>query len=349
MQQGTAPYHPGPRLSRRAFLAGAAAAGATALIGRAGAAAAGPEAALGIPRTGTILQVQGFHAAPDRGGGRSVDLQIADMRALGGRSAVVILPTEEYLGKAADARLQVITRLHFNNLDEVRWVTNQQLAVHHSVQTPVFQVGNEIDQEPFGGSVIAPEQFSREVFLPVVAAARDTGATILIPPMGPGSPTEDAYLDRLLRAIAASLPPDVIRESVGLCIHNYYLPGQDPLARVRRIYRQASALLGPLPIYITEAGLNQDRTRFFPDAVIRDETLRYLALPLDDLPIRTNNWWLLGNRVFRGPPLPDHVAVYEDFETYAWRKAPDTVTPVYAAVARLAQSAPTPHPRVTIS
>jgi hypothetical protein len=297
---------------------------------------------------GTILQVHGFHSAPDRGGGRSVDLQIDDMTALGARSVVVILPTEEYLGKAADARLLAIARLHFNNLDEVRRVTNQQLAIHRSVQTPVFQVGNEIDQEPFGGKAITPEQFAREVFLPVVVAARDTGGKLLIPPMAPGSPTEDAYLDRLLAAIKETVPPDMIRESLGLAVHNYFTPGQDPLARVLRIHRQASAILGPLPLYITEAGLDQDRLHFFPDAVIRDETLRYLQIPVGDLPIVVNNWWVLGNRVFRGPPLPEHVAVYDDFETSAWRKTINAVTPVYNAVARLARSTHVPAGKTTI-
>jgi hypothetical protein len=345
--------HPGDacaRCSRRTLLAAGAATAAALLLGPVGGAAARPEARAGNDRAGTVLEVHGFHAAPDRGGGQKVDLQVADMRALGARSVVVVLPTEEYIGKAADARLQVITRLHFNNLDEVRWVTHQQLAVHRGVQTPVFQVGNEIDQEPFGGVVISPEQFAREVFVPVVGAARDTGAKLLIPPMAPGSPTEDGYLNQLLAAIARLLPPDVIRESLGLCIHNYYTPGQDPLARVQRIFRQASAIVGPLPIYITEAGLNQDRTRFYPDAVIRDEVLKYLGQPTDDLPIATNNWWLLGNRVFRGPPLPEHLAVFEDFETSAWRRAPDAVAPVYDAVARLARPAdgvrgPRPAPR----
>lgn len=319
-------------------MVGTAATVATALLSRAGVAASHPEAELRIEPNGTVLGVHGFHAAPDRGGGRLVDQQIDDMRALGARSTVVVLPTEEYLGKAVDARLLVIARLHFNNLDEVRFVTNQYIALHRGLQTPVFQVGNEIDQEPFGGTIIAPEQFARQVFLPVVAGAWDTGAKLLIPPMAPGSPTEDAYLARLLPAIKEAIPPDLIRASVGLCIHNYFTPGQDPLARVRRIYGQASAVLGPLPIYITEAGLNQNRMHFFPDTVIRDETLRYLAMPVDDLPIRTNNWWLLGNSVFRGPPLPEHLDVYQDFETYAWRKGPNAVTPVYDAVAQLTRT-----------
>jgi hypothetical protein len=322
---------------------------AAALLGRGGVVAARPEAPSGAVGAGTILGIHGFHAAPDRGGGRDVDLQIDDMKRLGGRSAVVVLPTEEFLGKAVDARLLVITRLHFDNLDAVRFVTNQQLASHRGLQRPVFQVGNEIDQEFFGGSIIPPEQFAQQVFVPVVAAARDTGARLLIPPMAPGSPTEDDYLNRLLPAIKANLPADVIQESLGLCIHNYFTPGQDPLARVRRIYGQASAILGPLPIYITEAGLIQDRTRYYSDGVIRDETLRYLRLPVGDLPIMTNNWWVLGNRVFRGPPLPEHAEVYADFETSAWRKATDTVTPVYDAVARLVQSdTPAPSVRPTI-
>jgi hypothetical protein len=339
-------HAPAARYSRRAFLAASVSIAASAFLGRAGIAAARPEAPVEIDPAGTILAVHGFHAAPDRGGGQKVDLQIADMQALGARSVVVILPTEEYLGKAADARLSVVARLHFDNLDAVRFVTNQQLAIHRGLQTPLFQVGNEIDQEPFGGGAIAPEQFARDVFLPVVGTVRDTGGTILIPPMAPGSPTEDEYLDRLLTAIREIIPPDVIRESLGLCIHNYFSPGEDPLARVRRIARQANAILGPLPLYITEAGLIQDRNHFYSDAVIRDETLRYLGQPVDDLPIRMNNWWLLGNRVFRGPPLPEHVAVYADFETYAWRKAPDAVTPVYDAVAQLTRSIERARPAV---
>ena len=155
--------------------------------------------------------------------------------------------------------------------------------------------------------------------------------------MGPGSPTEFAYLDTLVRAIKVLIPPDVIRESLGVCIHNYFYEGQDPLERVRRIYQQTRNVLGSLPIYITEAGLNQNRARFYPDDVIRDETLRYGRVPVGDLPIAVNNWWVIGNRVFRGPPLPEHVTLYEDFETNAWRKEADTITPVYAAVSHLAQ------------
>lgn len=173
--------------------------------------------------------------------------------------------------------------------------------------------------------------------MPAVEATRDRGGKILIPPMAPGSPTEDGYLDRLLKDIKATLPPDVIRESLGLGVHNYFYPGQDPLERVRRIYRQATNILGRLPIYITEAGLNQDGMRSYSDAVIRDETLRYVQMPLGDLPIEVNNWWLIGNRVFRGPPLPEHVTVFEDFERYAWRKDADKITSVYDAVSRLAQ------------
>ncbi len=283
------------------------------------------------------MQIHGFHAAPDRGGGLRVDQQIADMRNLAATSATVILPTEEYLGKAVDARLLVITRLYFNNFDDVRSITNEQLAIHQGVQTPIFQVGNEIDQEQFGGIPISPERFIRDVFLPVVQATRDHGGKILIPPMGPGSPTEYTYLDQLLGEIKATVPPDVIEESLGLSIHNYFYQGQDPLDRVRRIYQQTTNILGPLPIYITEAGLYQTRTRFYPDEVIRDEIVRYVQLPLGDLPIKVNNWWVIGNRIFRGPPLPEHVTLFDDFETSAWRKASDTVTPIYAAVSNLAQ------------
>lgn len=325
------------RLSRRAFVSGSLAVTAGALFGRTGAASPSPKALPSLFETKIILQTHGFHAAPDRGGGRRIDLQIDDMRTLGATSVTVILPTEEYVGKAVDARLLVITRLHFNNGDEIAPVTNRQLGMHTGLQTPIFQVGNEIDQEPFGGAPISPERFARDVLLPVVKATRDHGGKILIPPMGPGSPTETAYLDQLLKNIKATIPPDVIRESLGLCIHNYFYKGQNPLDRVRRIYQQATNILGPLPIYIGEAGLNQDRTRFYPDEVIRDETLRYLQMPLGDLPIKVNNWWVIGNRAFRGPPLPEHVAVYDDFETNAWRKDGDKRTPVYDAVANLAQ------------
>lgn len=325
------------RLSRRLLLGGVAASAADALIGHAGAAFPGQEATPGIEGARTVLHAHGFHAAPDRGGGRKVDLQLDDMKNLGGTSVTVILPTEEYLGKAVDARLRVIARLHFNNFSDISYALDKQLAIHEGIQTPIFQVGNEIDQEKFGGAAISPERFNREVLLPVVEATRDRGGKILIPPMAPGSPTEDAYLDRLLKDIKATLPPDVIRESLGLSVHNYVYPGQDPLERVRRIYRQATNILGRLPIYITEAGLNQDGMRSYSDAVIRDETLRYVQMPLGDLPIEVNNWWLIGNRVFRGPPLPEHVTVFEDFERYAWRKDADKITPVYDAVSRLAQ------------
>ena len=325
------------RLSRRLLLGGVAASAADALIGHAGAAFPGQEATPGIEGARTVLHAHGFHAAPDRGGGRKVDLQLDDMKNLGGTSVTVILPTEEYLGKAVDARLRVIARLHFNNFSDISYALDKQLAIHEGIQTPIFQVGNEIDQEKFGGAAISPERFNREVFLPVVEATRDRGGKILIPPMAPGSPTEDAYLDRLLKDIKATLPPDVIRESLGLGVHNYVYPGQDPLERVRRIYRQTTNILGRLPIYITEAGLNQDGMRSYSDAVIRDETLRYVQMPLGDLPIEVNNWWLIGNRVFRGPPLPEHVTVFEDFERYAWRKDADKITPVYDAVSRLAQ------------
>lgn len=324
------------RLSRRLLLGGLAAGAAGALFGHVSAAPPPQEALSGMEGAGTVLQRHGFHAAPDRGGGQRVDLQIADMKTLAATSVTIILPTEEYLGKAVDAQLRVISRLHFNNLGDVLYVIDDQLTIHRGIQRPIFQVGNEIDQEGLGGKAISPEQFTRDLFLPVMNATRDTGGTILIPPMAPGSPTEDGYLDGLLRAIKATIPPDVIQESLGLAIHNYFSPGQDPLARVQRIYRQATNILGPLPIYITEAGLNQNRTHAYSDAVIRDETLRYLQLPLGGLPIEVNNWWLIGNSAFRGAPLPEHVAIFADFETYAWRKAADKITPVYDAVARLA-------------
>ena len=337
MADTTAGRGDGRRLSRRGLCAGALAGVAGALLGGAGGGGTPQAVRASGAEAGTILRTHGFHAAPDRGGGRRVDLQIDDMRTLAATSVTVILPTEEYLGKAVDARLRVVTRLHFNNFGDILYVLDKQLAIHKGIQAPLFQVGNEIDQELFGGMRIPAEQFAREVFLPVVQATRDTGGTILIPPMGPGSPTEYAYLDQLLRAIAAIIPPDVIAESLGLAIHNYFYPGQNPLDRVRRIYQQATSILGWLPIYITEAGLNQNRARFYPDAVIRDETLRYARMPVGDLPILVNNWWVLGNRAFRGPPLPEHVAVYADFETSAWRKDADVITPVYDAVAQLAQ------------
>ena len=325
------------RLSRRLLLGGLAASAADALFGHASAAPPPQKETPGVEGARIVLQAHGFHAAPDRGGGRKVDLQIADMRNLAATSVTVILPTEEYLGKAVDARFCVIARLHFINFGDIRYALDDQLAIHKGIQTPIFQVGNEIDQEGFAGRAISPEQFNREVFLPVVKETRDNGGKILIPPMAPGSPTEDGYLDGLLREIKATIPPDVIQESLGLSIHNYFYPGQDPLERVRKIYQQAKNILGPLPIYITEAGLNQDRTRFYPDTVIRDETLRYVKMPLGDLPIAVNNWWLIGNRVFRGPPLPEHATIFADFETYAWRKEPDSITPVYDAVSNFAR------------
>jgi hypothetical protein len=326
-----------PRFPRRVFLSGSLASAAGALIGGTGVRGSYPEALPGNGGTRTVFQTHGFHAAPDRGGGQRIDLQIDDMKTLAATSVTVILPTEEYAGKAVDARLLVVARLHFDNVDEIPSVTERQLAIHRGLQTPIFQVGNEIDQEKFGGSIISPERFNRDVFIPVINATRDSGAKILIPPMGPGSPTEDGYLDRLLRDIKVTLPPDIIRESLGVCIHNYFSQGQDPLERVRRIYRQVTNILGQMPIYIGEAGLNQNRMHFYPDAVIRDETLRYLQMPLSDLPVLVNNWWLIGNRVFRGPPLPEHADVFEDFETSAWRKEAGKTTPVYDAVAKLAQ------------
>lgn len=324
-------------ISRRLLLGGVAASAAYARFGHADAAPPRPEATPGIAGARTILHAHGFHAAPDRGGGRKVDQQLDDMKNLAATSVTAILPTEEYLGKAVDARLRVIARLHFNNFGDILYALDKQLAIHEGIQTPIFQVGNEIDQEKFGGVAISPERFNREVFLPVVEATRDRGGKCLIPPMAPGSPTEDAYLNRLLKDIKATIPPDVIRESLGLGVHNYFYPGQDPLERVRSIYQQATNILGRLPIYITEAGLNQDGMRSYSDAVIRDETLRYVQMPLGDLPIEVNNWWLIGNRVFRGAPLPEHVAIFEDFERYAWRKDADKITPVYDAVSRLAQ------------
>lgn len=324
------------RLTRREFVSGSLASAAT-FFGHAGIGNARQGAPVRIGDAGTVFHVHGFHAAPDRGGGRRIDLQIDDMRNLAATSVTVILPTEEYVGKAAEGRLLVVTRLHFDNFDEIARVVERQLAIHEGLQAPLFQVGNEIDQEKFGGVNLSPERFVREVFLPVVSATRDRGGKILIPPMGPGSPTEFAYLDTLVRAIKVLIPPDVIRESLGVCIHNYFYEGQDPLERVRRIYQQTRNVLGSLPIYITEAGLNQNRARFYPDDVIRDETLRYGRMPVGDLPIAVNNWWVIGNRVFRGPPLPEHVTLYEDFETNAWRKEADTITPVYAAVSHLAQ------------
>lgn len=324
------------RLSRRGFVAGSFA-GTAALFGRAGVGSAHQEARPGIGDTKTVFQAHGFHAAPDRGGGQRIDLQIDDMKTLAATSVTVVLPTEEYAGKAVDARLLLATRLHFDNFDEIARVLDRQLAIHKGLQTPIFQVGNEIDQEKFAGIHISPERFTREVFLPVVKATRDSGGKILIPPMGPGSPTEFGYLDQLLKEIKTTVPPDIIRESLGVCIHNYFYQGQDPLERVRRIYQQTVKVLGPLPVYIMEAGLYQTRTRFYPDAVIRDETLRYAQMPLGDLPIVVNNWWVIGNRAFRGPPLPEHVTIFEDFETSAWRKAPDKIAPVYDAVSHLAQ------------
>lgn len=327
------------RISRRDLLAGAFAGTATALFVRAGGGSAHQEARPRVGEARTIFQTHGFHSAPDRGGGQRIDLQIDDMKTLAATSVTVILPTEEYLGKAVDGRLLLATRLHFDNFDEVSRVVARQLAIHKGLQTPIFQVGNEIDQEKFAGINVSPERFTREVFLPVVKATRDSGGKILIPPMGPGSPTEFSYLDQLLKEIKATLPPDVIRESLGVCIHNYFYQGQDPLAKVRRIYQQSARVLGPLPVYIMEAGLFQTRTRAYPDEVIRDETLRYVRMPLGDLPIVVNNWWVIGNRAFRGPPLPEHVTIYEDFETSAWRKAPDIITPVYDAVSLLARQA----------
>lgn len=324
------------RLSRRGFVSGSLASAAL-FFGHTGIGSAQQRAPLQIGGARTVFQTHGFHAAPDRGGGRRIDLQIDDMRNLAATSVTVILPTEEYVGKAVDGRLLVVTRLHFDNFDDIAPVMERQLAIHEGLQTPLFQVGNEIDQEKFGGINISPERFTREVFLPVVNATRDRGGKILIPPMGPGSPTEFAYLDTLLKAIKATIPSDVIQESLGLCIHNYFYQGQNPLERVRRIYQQTRDVLGSLPIYITEAGLNQNRMRFYPDEVIRDETLRYGEMPVGDLPIKVNNWWVIGNRAFRGPPLPEHVTLYEDFETNAWRKEADTLTPVYTAVSHLAQ------------
>jgi hypothetical protein len=324
------------RLSRRGFVSGSLAS-AAALFSPAGIGSAQREM---LPRIGaarTVFHTHGFHAAPDRGGGRRIDLQIDDMRNLAATSVTVILPTEEYVGKAVDGGLLVVTRLHLDNFDDIAPVVERQLAIHDGLQIPLFQVGNEIDQEKFAGINISPARFTREVFLPVVNATRDRGGKILIPPMGPGSPTEFTYLDALLKAIKATIPPDVIQESLGLCIHNYFYKGQDPLEKVRRIYQQTRNILGSLPIYITEAGLNQNRTRFYPDEVIRDETLRYGAMPVGDLPIKVNNWWVIGNRVFRGPPLPEHVTLFEDFETNAWRKEADTITLVYDAVSYLAQ------------
>ena len=280
---------------------------AAVLLARTAVASAPPAA----EATKTIVHTHGFHAAPDRGGGQRIDLQIADMQTLAATSVTVILPTEEYVGKAVDARLLLMTRLHFDNFDTIASVTRDQLAIHSGLQRPIFQVGNEIDQEQFGGINISPERFTLEVFLPVVKATRDTGGKILIPPMGPGSPTEFAYLDQLLKQIKATLPADVIRESLGLGIHNYFYQGQNPLDRVRKIYQQTTNILGPLPIYIGEAGLNQNRTRFYSDAVIRDETLRYEQMPLGDLPIMMNNWWVIGNRAFRGPPLPEHATIFD--------------------------------------
>jgi hypothetical protein len=188
---------------------------------------------------------------------------------------------------------------------------------------------------------IEPEKIVDE-FMYGARLAKAHGFKVLIPPMAPFTPydadifpygDEMEYFARFLDAFKLHPDFDSLKEILELSVHGYAQhPGDNPLEHIAQVHTMATDRLGlPLPIHVTEYGLNRKFASSVNTVTRAIEVHRLLSYPLpDDLPIKTISFWT----VYADPPEPNPEnpdAPIEDYRVQSLRESDTDINLEYKA------------------
>jgi hypothetical protein len=303
--------------------------------------------------------ILGGHDAPNPGGSRNIGQLVADLRALGMKTAVCIDPAPAIVDALGQAGVRLIVRLvQENNVFDKRNIlwTLDKLAGVPGVSIVPF---NEPNLE---GLDVSPEEHIRGHFLPaarvILPRIAPDGGTLLLTPLACYAPyqgvDELAGYRRMLVALRDELASGdgwmVSHLAIGAHAYSYHLSDDRLWPRVEQIAAISREVLGvSLPIEITEAGLNIDYEGQYSDEEIAAETVRLLGLPIPESlrgVVRSFCLWIVANYAQRdqahqqlGDERKEQQKELDRFEVAALRRL-DGVTPTYQAIAKLAAAAP---------
>ncbi len=159
------------------------------------------------------------------------------------------------------------------------------------------------------------------------------------PPIG----TYDYFAEQL-EEIRLNFSGEELRKGFGLGVHAYiFEPGEDPREHIAETERIAYQVLGFYPdIYVTEAGIHQDKNTRFSEKVVADEVLRLRKLRILSFSrIRSFCFWIAHTLAQIDP---SERGIYgkqwhiQEYEKDAWRKE-DRLSEVYRAVEAEVQKA----------
>lgn len=268
-----------------------------------------------------LFSVFGLHDTPNIGGSLIPDMTITDVKSVGGKSLVVLDPSEQTLKAAAAGHTPVLSRAYLpDNRFHGDELETMLLRLKRFNPHPVVQPYNEVNLLAETGNIpVSPEEHMRDFLSAAEIITSRDGMVLLTPLAQKAEVDEIAYLQEMLMGLNDM--PSWLTDRLGIGIHNYIFGvDEDQWPRVMKIHQIVQGALGrSLPIYITEMGLYQNRHKYFDQLAVAEETVRLIdeRIPAG-LRIESANFWVLANFAQR-PKEHQKREELHDYELSAWR------------------------------
>lgn len=248
----------------------------------------------------TILDKLGLHSTPIEGGGERPETTIFTGINLGINFIVALTPSEEFLKIASQNDLPVITRWYSKNniLNEKKFretIKHVKKYQDYNIVIPFNEV-NLLRET--GNEERTPKQHAEE-YIQALQIGKEEDCIVPITPMsqghGPGVIDDYKYLPEMLSELKNRIDLSLFKDNLALCLHRYILRrGDDDFIQgISSIYSSAVDILGMhLPVYVTEAGLYQDRKIRYDETIVAAEIVKILKLSLpSNIPVETIGLW----------------------------------------------------------
>ncbi|GEM_PF-3896403 len=248
----------------------------------------------------TILDKLGLHSTPIEGGGERPETTIFTAINLGINFIVALTPSEEFLKIASQNDLPVITRWYTKNniLNEKKFRETIKRIKKYQDYNIVIPF-NEVNLlRETGNEERTPKQHAEE-YIQALHIGKEEDCIIPITPMsqghGPGVIDDYIYLPEMLLELKNRIDLSLFKDNLALCLHRYILRrGDDDFIQgITSIYNSTVDILNMhLPVYVTEAGLYQDRKILYDETIVAAETVKILKLSLpSNIPVETIDLW----------------------------------------------------------
>lgn len=312
--------------------------------------------ALPVVHEVAIADIAGIHDSPLVGGAFFPDILMDDLLRLGVSSVISLQPRVSVLELTESLGVSVVNRVcQDKNIYDPNLMRNELTRAFSKVKKPRFQLYNETNlKSETGNTTRRPRQHVIDNFIvPAKEIIRHGGivlsdpvaqrAVVLREEKSPPITTYD-YLGGQLEEVRLHFSPEELREGFALGVHAYiFEPGEDPREHIFETERIAYQILGFYPdIYVTEAGLYQDKHRRFSERVTADEVLRLRKMKIYSFSrICSFDFWIAHTLAQIDPAERDaykklwHI---QEFEKDSWRKE-DRLAEMYLAVASEVQKA----------